>query len=79
MARKTSKASSLVPEEEASPSSRSHSRNLSLFEKLPVFSDVRNKTAGGELLPHFSYIQMGGITSWILNCDTLQEYYNSEK
>ena len=66
MARKTSKASSLVPEEEASPSSRSHSRNLSLFEKLPVFSDVRNKTAGGELLPHFSYIQMGGMTSLIL-------------
>ena len=66
MARKTSKASSLVPEDEASPSSRSHSRNLSLFEKLPVFSDVRNKTAGGGLLPHFSYIQMGGITSFIL-------------
>ena len=51
MARKTSKASSLAPEEEASPSSRSHSRNLSLFEKLPVFSDVRNKTAGGGLIP----------------------------
>ena len=59
MARKTSKASSLVPEDEVSPSSRSHSRNLSLFEKLPVFSDVRNKTAGGRLLPNFSYIQMG--------------------
>ena len=66
MARKTSKASSLVPEDEVSPSSRSHSRNLSLFEKLPVFSDVRNKTAGGGLLLYFSNIQMGSTTTLIL-------------
>ena len=75
MARKTSKASSLVPEEEASPSSRSHSRNLSLFEKLPVFSDVRNKTAGGELLPYFSNIQMGSTkTSTLVVILDLSEY-----
>ena len=71
MARKTSKASSLVPEDEVSPSSRSHSRNLSLFEKLPVFSDVRNKTAGGGLLLYFSNIQMGSTTTLILILCTL--------
>ena len=71
MARKTSKASSLVPEDEVSPSSRSHSRNLSLFEKLPVFSDVRNKTAGGGLLPNFSIFRWGWHNNFDFDCDTL--------
>lgn len=44
MTRKASK-SSLAPEDGTSPPSRS-SRNQSLYDKLPVFSHIRNRTEG---------------------------------
>ena len=52
MARKTSKSSSLLPDEDQNFSPSSRSRNLSLYEKLPVFSAVRNKTEGEKYIQH---------------------------
>ena len=49
MARKASKASISIVEDETSPSNRSPrtgSRSQSIYEKLPIFSDVRNRTEG---------------------------------
>ena len=47
MARKSSKTSSLLPDGDKSPSSR----NQSIYEKIPVFADIRDKT-DGELYTH---------------------------
>ena len=46
MARKSSKTSSLVPDGDKTPSSR----NMSIYEKIPVFADVRDKTEGETII-----------------------------
>ena len=42
MARKSSKTSELLPDGDKTPSSR----DMSIYEKIPVFADVRDRTEG---------------------------------